>query len=72
MTYLKAPTHIIVKSVTRRYLNVVFQQIPCFKVRIQSHARIMCTVIIVNPNGSNLADSYLFLYLDIIFIAFSG
>ena len=32
----------------------------------------MCTVIIVNPNGSNLADSYLFLYLDIIFIAFSG
>ena len=31
----------------------------------------MYTVIIVNPNESNLANSYLFLYLDI-FIAFSG
>lgn len=31
----------------------------------------MYTVIIVNPNGSNLANSYLFLYFDIIFIAFS-
>ena len=32
----------------------------------------MYTVIIVNPNESNLANSYLFLYLDIIFIAFLG
>ena len=32
----------------------------------------MHTVIIVNPNGSNLANFYLFLYFYTIFIPFSG